>query len=135
MDKHKFLNNYKIKKIIIVGSGSNKKIVPKKKNYYICCNSSILRFLKTNPPQCLAISESIIGNKKKIFNSKKNIIGLNKSQSMAIRKNKINFLKRVKCETLLVYSNSRKKEIKKKIIELGIKYKYIIAQKNFIRNY
>jgi hypothetical protein len=114
-----------MKKIIIVGSGSNKKIIPKKKNYYISCNSSILRFSKIKP-QCLAISESIIGNKKKIFNSKINIINLDKFASNIIRKNKINVLKRAKCETLLVYSNSTKKEIERRILELEIKYKSLI---------
>ena len=114
-----------MKKIIIVGSGSNKKIIPKKKNYYISCNSSILRFSKTKP-QCLAISESIIGNKKNIFNSKINIIGLNKSNSNIIRKNKINILKKTKFKTLLVFSNYRKKEIESRILELEIKYKSLI---------
>jgi hypothetical protein len=114
-----------MKKIIIVGSGSNKKIIPKRKNYYISCNSAILRFPKTKP-QCLAISESIIGNKEKIFNSKINIIGFNKSKSNLIRKNKINSLKRAKCETLLVFSNSRKKEIESRISELELKYKSLI---------
>lgn len=114
-----------MQKIIIVGSGSNKKIISKKKNYYISCNSSILRFSKTKP-QCLTISESIIGNKKKIFNSKINIIGLNKSNSNIIRKNKINILKKTKFKTLLVYSNYRKKEIESRILELEIKYKSLI---------
>jgi hypothetical protein len=117
-----------MKKIIIIGSGSNKKIIPKKTNYYICCNSSKIRISKAKVNlQCIALSESIIGNKKKIFNLKnKNFIGMSKLKSIKIRKNKINILKKAICETLLIYSNSSSKEIKKRILELKINYRLLI---------
>ena len=113
-----------MKKIIIVGSGSNKKIFKKKNTYYICCNSSIKRF-SSSYYQCIAISESIIGDKKKIFSSKIKIAGLNKLQSNKIRQEKINLFKKVICQTLLIYSYKSEKEIKQNILKLGIKYKYL----------
>ena len=113
-----------MKKIIIVGSGSNKKIFKKKNTYYICCNASIKR-LSTSFYQCIAISESIVGDKKNIFSSKINIKGLNNIQSNKIRQEKINLFKKVNCQTLLIFSNKSEKEIKQKILKLGIKYKHL----------
>jgi hypothetical protein len=112
-----------MKKIIIVGSGYNKKLKKKGGCTYIFSNSSVLRAPKKFVKN-LIISRSIIGEYKEMFQSKKNILGLDQLESNNIRRYKIECLKGIYCKELIVYAK-KSNLIKERIKKIGIQFKYI----------
>lgn len=120
-----------MKKIIIVGSGSDKTLRQNSNNDYVYCNTSFLRAKKKKLIKILVLSESIIGDNKNVFNKNINTYKLDNLENKELNINKIRKYKQqsfkgISCEKIILYTNEKNKtKLKNRLKKLGINFKVI----------